>query len=129
MEVKKRFPVLILLLLTLGLLPAAAAAQSAPTRSKPWFVPLAHYGKWVTLAGAAALLTQGALRHGDANDDYDVLIRRCRDAPVLCDKQASGAYVDPGSEALYQRTIVLDQTARNWIVAGEVSLLLSGTMF
>ena len=108
--------------------PALAQAPEG-AQSKPWFVSLSHYGKWAALAGAGGLLTKGALRHRDANREFQTLTHRCRQTPTMCEQNPNGVYLNGEIEALSQRSRDLHHNARNWILAGEASLLTTGTMF
>ncbi len=124
-----RNPQWIAALVTLLVGAPALAQTSEGAASKPWFVSASHYGKWVTLASTGGLLAEGALRHRTADREYASLVSLCRDTPLLCDKAPNGSYLNAQTETLYQRTVSLDHGARNWIVAGEASLLAAGTMF
>ncbi len=117
------------LLLLATLLPASVSAQPASDRASPWYVSVSHYGRWGALGGAGALLVQGAMKHNDADQAYSALIEQCRVAPLRCDKLADGRYADADMEGTYQQTRTMDHRARNWILAGEVTLLAAGTMF
>jgi hypothetical protein len=114
--------------MTLALL-LALQGPSTPPPSRPWFASASHYGKWVTLAAAAGLLTQGAFRHRDADRAYQAVVDRCAATSALCNKAPGGQYQDTDMEGLYQRSVSLDHRARSWLVAGEVTLLAAGTMF
>src|SRR5687767_12306317 len=110
-------------------LPASSVAQTATVPARPWFVTASHYGKWLALAGAGAMLAQGALRHRDADREFQLVVDRCRATPGICDKGPTGEYQNAEMETLYQRTVKLDHRARGWLLAGEGLLLSSGAMF
>jgi hypothetical protein len=119
--------VLMLLAGAAGKSPAQAAGQGSS--AKPWFVSVSHYGKWATLAGAGALLAQGALRHRDANRVFASLTERCSQTPGMCNQSPDGDYLEPEIIAIHQRSKDLRHSARTWILAGEASLLAAGAMF
>lgn len=119
----------IVLILLLAPLPSMAVAQTATTVARPWFAKASHYGKWVALAAAGGMLAQGALRHRDADREFEVVVDRCRATPALCSKAPTGEYQSAEMEALYQRTVRLDHRARGWLLAGEGLLLGAGAMF
>jgi hypothetical protein len=121
-----RYAAVSLVLCAIG---SAAPAQTPAASAKPWFVSVSHYGKWAALAGAGGLLTQGALRHRDADREIGNLTVRCRETPAACNQAPDGTYLDPQTAALSQRSRDLHRTARNWILGGEMSLLAAGTMF
>jgi hypothetical protein len=103
--------------------------QTATVQARPWFVTASHYGKWLALAGSGGLLAQGALRHRDADREFQLVVDRCRATPAICEKGPAGQYQNAEMEALYQRTVQLDHRARTWLIAGEGLLLGTGAMF
>ena len=116
------------LLLLLASVPQLQA-QSVEAGANPWFVSVSHYGRWVALAAAGGMLTQAALRHGNADREYANLVDLCRNSPPRCDKAPDGSYLEAGTEARYQRSVALDHDARAWLLGAEVSILAAGTMF
>src|SRR5258705_3393444 len=81
----------IVLMLFIGSAGKSLAQSSGEAAgAKPWFVSVSRYGKWAALAGAGGLLTQGALRHRDANREFRTITERCRQTPTVCDQSPDG---------------------------------------
>jgi hypothetical protein len=116
-----------LLTLVLGLALAAppVMAQDAGPTSKP----LVKYGKWLLAAGAVGMNLLAAQAHNHADDHFNALEQRCFENQTACDLDASGAYADPVSEALYQESLSYDREARAWLFGGETALVAAGAMF
>ncbi|HXE57268.1 MAG TPA: hypothetical protein VNK43_04650 [Gemmatimonadales bacterium] len=108
---------------------ATLASSAAPLAAQRRVSPLVTYGKWVVLGAAAGMNVLAARAHDRADDAYDELRRRCVPDPDLCDLAPNGRYLDPGSEALYQRSLRYDRQARAWLIAGETALLGAAVMF
>jgi hypothetical protein len=107
-------------------------AQEAPPHSvdaRPWFATVSHYGKWVGLAGAAALTAVAVLRNEDADRVYDGLAELCRAGGDTCVLNDDGTYLNPQAETLYQETLRLDGVARKWMIGGQAALVVAGAMF
>ncbi len=95
-----------------------------------WFVKLSGWGKWVTLASAAGLTTFGAISSNEASDRFDILQNACRTDSFFCRVNSDGSsYLDPEAERLFQATLDKDSEAQRFLVAGQVTLLVSATMF
>ncbi len=91
--------------------------------------PLFKYGKWVLAAGALGLNYLAAKDHDRADDNFNALESRCLDEPRRCDLNASGRYIDPESEGLFQESTRYDRRARRWLFGGEAALLGSAAIF
>ena len=114
------------LALALALAPGAARAQAQP---EPARAPaLVRWGKWAAAAAFAGFTVQGILRHHDADDAYDRLVRYCRSGGS-CLLGPGGTYPDGRSEALYQESVRGDRAARAWLVAGQVALVGAAALF
>jgi len=105
--------------------PAPAPHGPSP---RPWLVTTAHYGKWVTLAGAAGLIAVSAVRRGEANDAIDRLDSFCRQDFTRCEI-AGNRYADDMAEAIFQEHADLDRKAQGLLIGGQATLIVSGTMF
>jgi hypothetical protein len=123
----------LLALLALGPLAPALRAQATAAdstlRAKHAVGALPRYGKWVLLLGAAGLSTLAATAHHDANQIFGQLQDICFTTPERCRLGSNGAYLDPESESLYQRTVSRDRTARTWLILGETALAGSAAIF
>ncbi len=122
---------LVFLALAGVLAPVRAQAQTS-TRQDTAVVqryPLARFGKWVTLSGAAAAATFGIVTNQEADRRYADLERTCRDDPGRCTRGAGGAYEDATLEGEYQRILTLDDRATFALIAGEISVLASVVLF
>lgn len=115
--------------------PAVAAAQQVdeeaptPPDARPWFAPVAKWGRWPTLAAAIGLTAAAITKKADADDVYEGLQARCVDVAGTCVLRPDGTYVDAESERLYQETLRLDGQARRWMIGGQAFLFVSGGMF
>ena len=98
-----------------------ASAQDVPSVVK--------YGKWLVAAGAVGMNVLAARDHNRAEDVFGALEARCSDDPRLCDLGDGGAYLDPGTEALFQQSVGYDRRARRWLIGGETALLGAAAMF
>jgi hypothetical protein len=108
-------------LLALLLLTARAEAQGLS--------PLVKYGKWVLAAGAIGMNYQALLAHNRADDSFGALEARCLEVQQRCALGPTGAYLDPTSEALYQKTLEHDHSARKWLIGGEAALAAAAALF
>jgi hypothetical protein len=118
----------LVLLLTAGP-PGRLTAQVMDSVPKPHIPPLVHYGKWATLGASVALGAMAHAKNQDAEAIYGSLRRRCFDTPANCLIGADGRYLDPGSEALYDRTTRLDHQAARLLIGAEVSFAASAVGF
>ncbi|MGE5091421.1 MAG: hypothetical protein ACM3OH_04545 [Bacillota bacterium] len=103
-----------------------AAQNPAATR-----IPAAaKYGKWALLAGSIGFNLQALHEHHVADDTFAQLNDLCTAAEhSRCLTDASGVYLDPVAEGIYQSSIRADRRARLWLVAGETVLLGSAAIF
>jgi hypothetical protein len=113
-----RTPVVLLVFLLVGT-PLQAQGVS------PW----AKYGKWVLVAGAAAMNYLALDAHNNAEDSFDALEARCLEDHNHCALGPDGTYLDPVSEDLYQTTLHYDGVARNWLIGGESALVGAAALF
>lgn len=91
--------------------------------------PFVKYGKWVLVAGSAAMNYLAIDAHNQAEDVFDDLEAQCEVAQSRCAVGPDGSYLDPEIEALYQQTLEHDQTARAWLIGGETALAGAAVLF
>ena len=96
-----------------------AALEEQYGVNDPWIV---KYGKWVLVAGSAAMNYLALEAHNDAEDSFDEVESRCFDDPSRCDLGPTGTYTDPEIEALYQTSLHYDRAARGWLIGGQTAL-------
>lgn len=106
-----------------------AAGQVRESETQSWFVATSGWGKWVSLGIAAGLTTYGAIRSNDAQNQFTILETSCRTNSFFCRTGDDDTYLDPEAERLFQETLRLDGHAQKFLLGGQVSLLISGTMF
>ena len=125
--------VLVAAVLLAGGTAQALSAQDITGQGQPWIARVSHWGRWVTLAGAAGLITAAAVRHHDAQNARSDLEDFCSEDVSLCvivtDPDGNDAYLTPEAEAMYQQYAALEQSARGFLFGGQLSLLTSGAMF
>jgi len=114
--------------------------------SRPWFLlfggmlvsspahaqevgPLVKYGKWVLVAGSAAMNYLALQAHNDADDSFDELESRCFDEASRCDLGPTGTYTDPEIEGFYQTSLHYDRVARGWLIGGQTALAGAAALF
>lgn len=112
--------VALLLVLLLGLAPAARAQGAGP---------LVKYGKWALAAGAVGMNLLAASAHDDAEDAFDLIEDACFADRTRCLVNIHGEYADREIEALYQTSLQKDRVARRWLILGETALLGAAAMF
>ena len=109
---------------------ASPAAAQQPTRAATHVPAVVSYGKWLLLGGAIGFNLAALRQHRLADDSFSELAEICTAADhARCDTGPDGSYLDPGAEAIYQRTLQADRRARVWLFAGETALLGSAAMF
>jgi hypothetical protein len=113
-------PLSALLALTIVLTTPAAAQETGP---------LVRYGKWALAAGAIGMNLLAAQAHNRADDAFDGIEEACFLNRSRCDLGPDGGYADRGIEALYQRSLHYDRSARRWLIAGETALLGAAALF
>lgn len=101
-------------------------AQTAPPaeRETPFAI---KWGKWTTAALAVGFTALGIRQHNDGDAAYHALIDRCRTIP--CPFGPDGRYADAAAEALYQRVVRDDRSARGWLVGGQIAAVGSAVLF
>ena len=110
-----------LIVLLLIALPCRLVAQE----TSPWI----KYGKWGLLVVTVGFNLAASEANERANQSFDDLEDRCVQDPQACRVDDGGAYLDPTSEDLFQRTLQLDTSARRFLVAGQVALMGAAAMF
>jgi hypothetical protein len=119
-------------LLSGGTVPTLSA-QDITGQGRPWIAEVSHWGRWVTLAGAAGLITVAAVRHQDAQNALGDLEDYCLEDVSMCvivtDPEGNDTYLTPEAEAMYQQYTALEHSARGFLFGGQLSLLTSGAMF
>ena len=103
-----------------------SAIDTVPKQPVPGYI---HYGKWAALGGSVVLGVLAHSKNADAEATYQSLRQRCFDTPVDCLVGADGRYLDVSSEALYDRTRVLDHQASRLLIGAEVSFVASAAGF
>ena len=91
--------------------------------------PLVKYGKWVLVAGSAAMNYLALEAHNDAEDSFDELESRCFDEPSRCDLGPTGTYTDSEIEGFYQTSLHYDRVARGWLIGGQTALAGAAALF
>lgn len=116
----------------------AMGQERVPDRGRPWFAEASHWGRWLSLAGAAGMIGIAASEHVTANDALDDLETFCTASPESCAivssltrSEASPAehYADPDAEALYQEYAAHERRARGYLLGGQMTLVVAGGMF
>jgi hypothetical protein len=103
-----------------------AGQQEAAAPSSP---ALVKYGKWVTLAAAAAMNLMAAREHDRADRAFAFITRACVQDTANCATQPGGAYADPFLEQKYQESLDHDRSARRYLIGGETVLVGTAVMF
>jgi hypothetical protein len=108
-------------ILTLMFLTSPAQAQG--------FKPVVKYGKWLLVAGSAAMNYLAIRAHNRAEDSFDALEARCFESRQRCALGPGGSYLDPAAEDLYQGALRYDRIARGWLIGGESALAGAAVLF
>lgn len=116
------------LVLTALLIAGPLAAQQ-PADERPWYLPVAEWGKFASLGLAGGMFALAAATHQRAEERFESLVARCRADLARCELRPDGRYLDAGSERLFQETEELDADARRWIAAGQVAVALSAVLW
>jgi hypothetical protein len=114
------------------LIPATAASQEPPSGGRPALVEISRWGRWITLAGSAALIGFAAERHAAGSDAFARLESLCTENMPACQiiqGDAGPAYADPATEAIYQEYARAERQARGLLIGGQAALLVTGVMF
>jgi hypothetical protein len=112
--------------------PNTAAAQDASGDGRPALATISHWGRWITLAGSAALIGFAAERHAAGSDAFARLESLCTENLPACQitqGDAGPAYADPAAEAIYQEYARAERHARGLLMGGQAALLVTGVMF
>jgi hypothetical protein len=91
--------------------------------------PVVHYGKWVTAAAAIGLTALAAREHDRSARAWSSLIGICAADNADCALGADGRYINPVSEQFYQRSLYYDGRARRRLLAGQIALVITATLF
>ncbi len=87
-----------------------------------------RYGKWIAAALFGGFTALGVQEHERANDRFRELVGYCEDTGP-CRVGPDGRYTNSEAEARYREVARGDRAARGWLVAGQVALLTSVTLF
>ncbi|MBW8773103.1 MAG: hypothetical protein JF590_07440, partial [Gemmatimonadetes bacterium] len=109
--------------------PDRLTAQTPDSLRATRIPPAVHYGKWVALGGSAVLGVLAHSKNQDAEATYQSLKDRCFSNPANCLIGGDGRYLDASSEALYDRTRVLDHQAARLLIGAEASFIASAAGF
>jgi hypothetical protein len=104
---------------------AQAQAPAPPPARTPAAI---RYGKFAALGVAAGLTALGAVNHRRADAYYRDVLTLCRDRGP-CPIGPDGRYTNAAAEALYQRVVRGDRSARLWLIGGQAALAGSAVLF
>lgn len=104
---------------------ARGQAPAAPSHAPSAGV---RYGKWAALGVAAGFTVLGVAAHDRAEARYGDLLAYCREQRS-CSIGLDGRYGSAAAEALYQRVLRSDRTARRWLIGGQAALVGSAVLF
>ena len=121
----RRWAALLLSAFVLKAVPSVAQEEIRVTPS-PFYI---KYGKFLLLGLSAGMSIKAAHVHGQAEDAFNDLENYCFQPGTSCVIGGNGAYLDPIAEDLYQTSVSYDKEARNWLYAGEATLIASATFF
>lgn len=108
------------------LAPAPPVDRLEDAGRRPWV----RIGKWVSLATSLGAAGWGLKAHRDADDRYRSLEADCEADPTTCSaRNPDGSFADPALEGRYQSILDLDRRARWALVASQVGVLTSVTLF
>lgn len=119
----------ILLLLAATLVPPLAAQQPAPEPRWGWTGPVAHYGKWVTVATAMVFTGLAVREHDQSANAWDQLLAICRADNADCAVGPQGRYLNSIAESHYQRSLFYDARARRRLLFAQAALVVSAGLF
>jgi hypothetical protein len=88
-----------------------------------------RYGKWAAVGASIGLGLLARDRNIQAEAAYDELNDRCFDVPESCITGPGGGYLDPVSERLYRNTVAYDKQASQFLIAAEVTFVVSVALF
>jgi hypothetical protein len=116
------------LLVTAHLALQASAQAQAPAPPLARTPAAIRYGKFAALGIAAGLTALGAVNHRRADAYYSDVLTLCRDRGP-CPIGPDGRYTNAAAEALYQRVVRGDRSARLWLIGGQAALAGSAVLF
>ena len=104
-------------------------AQAQAPAPPPGRTPAAiRYGKFAALGLAAGFTALGAVTHHRADAYYRDVLTLCRyHGP--CPIGPDGRYANAAAEALFQRVVRGDRSARLWLLGGQAALAGSAVLF
>lgn len=104
---------------------APAQAPAPPPSRTPAAV---RYGKFAALGLAAGFTALGAVAHHRADAYFSDVLTLCRDRGP-CPIGPDGRYANAAAEALFQRVVRGDRSARLWLLGGQAALAGSAVLF
>lgn len=105
------------------------SAQAQAPAPPPGRTPAAiRYGKFAALGLAAGFTALGAVTHHRADAYYRDVLTLCRDHGP-CHIGPDGRYENAAAEALFQRVVRGDRSARLWLLGGQAALAGSAVLF
>jgi len=104
---------------------AQAQAPAPPTAGTPAAI---RYGKFAALGVAVGFTALGAVSHHRADAYYRDVLTLCREHGP-CPIGPDGRYANAAAEAVYQRVVRGDRSARLWLIGGQAALAGSAVLF
>jgi hypothetical protein len=122
------------LALVASLLAVPATGQDVTASGgRPFMADVSHWGRWVTLLGAGAFIAVAASNSATAGAAFDDLEALCTADPTACElvetPDGNQVYADPLAEQTYQDYAQYQSRAQSFLVAGQLTLVVSGGMF
>jgi hypothetical protein len=116
-------------LLVTAFLALQGGAQAQAPAPPPARTPAAiRYGKFAAFGLAAGFTALGAVHHHRADAYYSDVLALCRDHGP-CPIGPDGRYTNAAAEALYQRVVRGDRSARFWLIGGQAALVGGAALF
>jgi hypothetical protein len=112
-----------------GPLAAQQVNPAVTAHHAPWSHGLVHYGKWASAALAVTFIGLGAHEYARSDAAFRQLLTVCHADATQCARNASGTYVNPTSEQIYQTSIHYERRARVRLLAGQAGVLLAAALF
>jgi hypothetical protein len=117
-----------------SILATPAMCQDDPTPGgRPFIAKVSHWGRWATLLGAGAFIAVAATNSSSAGLAFDDLETICTDDPAACElvetPDGNVTYADPLAEQTFQDYAQYQSRAQSFLVAGQLTLVVSGGMF
>jgi hypothetical protein len=104
---------------------APAQAPAPPPSRTPAAI---RYGKFAAFGLAAGFTALGAVTHHRADAYFSDVLTLCRDRGP-CPIGPDGRYANAAAEALFQRVVRSDRSARLWLLGGQAALAGSAVLF